>query len=180
MKESVCPVSGQPATSIFLAPAVSPWETTLPGVMGGKGNNPAIRLLEYDRQTGNILNIQQYYLDLQEANALQKANWTLEYKATEYFSVADLGASSLDQLAKAFRVDDDLFDRYYKANGVLYDPNEEWDSEMRLIHICAITELDYDDYGTCLERGLDRGNCNTYSAMALAVAATVAHMLTRP
>ena len=38
--------------SYFLAPAVAPWETTLDGVMGGAGNNPSVRLVEYDTTTG--------------------------------------------------------------------------------------------------------------------------------
>lgn len=35
---------------MFLVPGVSPWKTTLPGVVNG-ANNPGIRVFEYDRAT---------------------------------------------------------------------------------------------------------------------------------
>lgn len=45
---SVC--TGSPLSTMFLSPGVTPWETTLPGVVGG-ANNPGIRVFEYDTQT---------------------------------------------------------------------------------------------------------------------------------
>lgn len=39
-----------PISVIFLAPAVTPWKTTLPGVQNG-ANNPGIRVFKYDRET---------------------------------------------------------------------------------------------------------------------------------
>lgn len=35
---------------MFLAPGVTPWKTTLPGVHNG-ANNPGIRVFDYDRGT---------------------------------------------------------------------------------------------------------------------------------
>jgi hypothetical protein len=35
---------------MFLTPGVTPWKTTLPGVVNG-ANNPGIRVFEYDRAT---------------------------------------------------------------------------------------------------------------------------------
>lgn len=35
---------------MFLSPGVTPWKTTLPGVVDG-ANNPGIRIFEYDPQT---------------------------------------------------------------------------------------------------------------------------------
>lgn len=35
---------------MFLSPGVTPWKTTLPGVVNG-ANNPGIRVFEYDTQT---------------------------------------------------------------------------------------------------------------------------------
>ena len=136
-------------SSILLGPAVTPWETTLSDVMGGKGNNPSIRLLEYDRTTGEILDVHQYYLPLTYANENVNDSWTLLYKATEYYNIVDFTTASLVDLAEELLVDDDLFDRYYLANGVAYDPDEEWDEETRLVHYCAITQLDYDEYAEC-------------------------------
>lgn len=35
---------------MFLSPGVTPWKTSLPGVVNG-ANNPGIRIFEYDKQT---------------------------------------------------------------------------------------------------------------------------------
>lgn len=39
--------SGSPIGTMFLSPGVTPWKTTLPGVVDG-ANNPGIRIFEYD------------------------------------------------------------------------------------------------------------------------------------
>lgn len=39
--------SGSPIGAMFLSPGVTPWKTTLPGVVDG-ANNPGIRIFEYD------------------------------------------------------------------------------------------------------------------------------------
>lgn len=39
---------------MFLAPGVTPWKTTLPGVTNG-ANNPGIRVVEYDPDTLQVL-----------------------------------------------------------------------------------------------------------------------------
>ncbi|OWK12895.1 SMPDL3B, partial [Cervus elaphus hippelaphus] len=42
--------AGAPISVMFLTPGVTPWKTTLPGVVNG-ANNPGIRVFEYDRAT---------------------------------------------------------------------------------------------------------------------------------
>nr|KAF6380400.1 sphingomyelin phosphodiesterase acid like 3B [Myotis myotis] len=42
--------AGAPISVMFLTPGVTPWKTTLPGVVNG-ANNPGIRVFEYDRDT---------------------------------------------------------------------------------------------------------------------------------
>lgn len=45
---------GAPINVMFLAPGVTPWKTTLPGVSDG-ANNPAIRVVDYDQDTLQVL-----------------------------------------------------------------------------------------------------------------------------
>lgn len=45
---------GTPINVMFLAPGVTPWKTTLPGVSNG-ANNPAIRVIDYDQDTLQVL-----------------------------------------------------------------------------------------------------------------------------
>ena len=136
---------------MFLAPSVTPWETTLPDVMGGLGNNPSIRLIQYDRDSGTVLDIHQYYLNLTRANLELTDKWQLEYNATSYFGVPDMSPGSLHEFAERMKEDDEAFSRYYKANGVLYDPDEEWGEDMRTIHYCAMINMDYEAYYSCVQ-----------------------------
>lgn len=46
--------TGSPINVMFLAPGVTPWKTTLPGVSNG-ANNPGIRVIDYDRDTLQVL-----------------------------------------------------------------------------------------------------------------------------
>jgi len=148
--------NGEAIVSLLLAPAVTPWETTLAGVIGGAANNPSIRLIEYDRTTGEVLDIHQHYLNLTEAN-IRKENgqdpvWELAYKGTEYFQTDDMGTASLNAIAQKMVADDEYFQKYYSINGVLYDPEETCTFECKYIHYCAITEVEYDGYEGCVNR----------------------------
>ena len=138
-------------SSILIAPAVTPWETTLPEVIGGAANNPAIRLVKYDKATGTTLDIEQYYLNLTETNLSGDPQWIPEYTGTVYYGQPDMNTTSLDNIAKNLLTDDELFQKYYAANGVNYAPNEVCTGECRFVHYCAIAEIDYDAYENCMK-----------------------------
>ncbi len=142
---------GDAVSSILLAPAVTPWETTLPGVIGGAANNPSIRLIKYDRSTGVTKDVIQYYLNLTLANEQGYATWECEYTGTDYYNQPDMGTTSLNNIAQALLDNDTMFDKYYVANGVNYDPSEKCTEECRVIHYCAITEVDYEKYDQCYQ-----------------------------
>nr|XP_006821102.1 PREDICTED: acid sphingomyelinase-like phosphodiesterase 3b-like [Saccoglossus kowalevskii] len=91
---------GDAVASLFLTPAVTPWNTTLSGV---GPNNPGIRLFEYDRDTWQILDIKQYYQDLSETGASNDPIWKLEYSAKEVYGIPDVTTSSLQQLTESFQ-----------------------------------------------------------------------------
>ena len=140
--------SGEPISSILLAPAVTPWETTLPGLIGSGAINPSIRLLKYNRTSGTILDVQQYYMNLSQANQDGTANWTLEYTAKDY-NLEDMGTQSLHMLAEKLKTDDEMFKKYLLYNGVKYNPDEECDKGCRAVHYCAVTQCDYQLYEQC-------------------------------
>ena len=78
------PTTGRPAVPIFVSPSVTPWRFKLSTGEIGLPHNPAIRLVTYDRDTGDHLNIQQYYLDLSAAISNQTADdFSLLYSFTE-------------------------------------------------------------------------------------------------
>lgn len=139
---------GKPVVPVFLAPALTPWNSTMPG-MGA--NNPGLRLYHYKRKTGRITDYTQFYLNLTEANAQGKANWHAEYKAKTAFNLSDVSSASLNKLVTQFKQDgSELFQRYYKYNSVSLDKSPCVDMCKRR-HICSMTKIDFDEFNKCLQ-----------------------------
>lgn len=164
---------GDAVTSFLVAPAVTPWETTLPGVMGGAGNNPCVRLVHYNRRTGQAVDVDQYYLDLKAANAappLAAANWTRLYRLTDFFRVTDASTASLNEIAERLLTEDDTFSQYYEINDARYEEEDggggsgKWTEDERTVHYCAVTCVDFDDYDACWRQHTadSVSGCNTY------------------
>lgn len=140
-------ITGKPVISMFLAPAVTPVKSTIPGL---GANNPGLRLYTYNRATGEIVDYTQYYLDLAEANANKSANWKIEYTTKEDYNMENVQAKSLDALIDTFRDNSELFDKYYLYNSVSYDNVSKCAGQCRKNHICALSVIDYDDYQKCI------------------------------
>jgi sphingomyelin phosphodiesterase acid-like 3 len=153
-------------TSLLIAPSVTPWETTLPGVLGGAGNNPSIRLVQYSRQNGSVLDIEQYYLNLTAANAVADDDWTLTYRFTDYYQLPDVSSMSLGQLAQALWTDDNQFDRYYRVNDAFYEPEVggAWSRDERVVQWCAVTQMNYTRYDDCVKTNMAIGGAVTVSS----------------
>lgn len=139
---------GSPVGTLFLAPAVTPWNSSLPGV---GANNPSIRLYEYNKRDGTILNYRQYYLNLaQLIRSGGNVNWTLEYDAKDVYHLPDLNPKSLHDLALSFQGDNSaLFSKYLVYNSVSQTLKPVCDSQCELTHVCSITELEKLDFNLC-------------------------------
>uniref|UniRef100_A0ABM0MAT4 Acid sphingomyelinase-like phosphodiesterase 3b-like n=1 Tax=Saccoglossus kowalevskii TaxID=10224 RepID=A0ABM0MAT4_SACKO len=152
--------------SMFLTPAVTPWNTTLPGV---GPNNPAIRLYEYNKDNFAIKDIKQYFLDLSQSGT---PTWKMEYSATAGYGIPDVTTASLQGLVDSFwDQTSDKFDKYYLYNSVSYD-KKKCDSVCRKVQLCAITNVDFDDYAVCISEytsGVQRytGSALTYMVILI-------------
>ena len=137
---------------MFLAPAVTPWKNTDPGV---GSNNPALRLYSYERSTGAVLDYQQYYMNLSSANRAGSIHWELEYQATSAYNISDVSAKSLHSLAQSFtdttqEGGDGLFEKYFLYNSVSQDMKTDCNSSCRRRHICAILHAGFEDFDACM------------------------------
>jgi len=147
---------------MFLAPAVTPWYSTLPGV---GSNNPAVRLYKYSRQTRHVVDYTQYFLNLTAADTAGLDNWTVEYHATEAYGISAINAQSLSDLVKKFADDSDLFTRYYHYNSVSHDLSN-CTGLCKNQQICAASEVEFERYSQCISsahhrRHDTRSNTNT-------------------
>lgn len=140
--------AGAPISVMFLAPGVTPWKTTLPGVTNG-ANNPGIRVFEYDRATLSLQDMVTYYMNLSEANAQGTPRWQLEYRLTEAYEVPDAGFQSMQRALNRIASDQDALQRYYVYNSVSYDLLG-CSEACRAEQLCAIRHVDFAAYQSCL------------------------------
>ena len=79
-----------------------------------------------------------------------------------------MGTTSLSILTDRLMKDDEMFGKYYRANGVFYDTDEEWDEETRKVHCCAISEVDYNGCNECMrQQDTDHANTLTWTITTL-------------
>lgn len=131
----------------FAAPAVTPWNTTLSGI---GPNNPGVRLFDYNVNTGNIQNYEQYYLNLSEANSMMNDVWHKEYDFLGAYDLSSLSYSDIDAMTDTFASNDrSYFDKYYLYNSVSAAGPEECDDVCKRNHYCSIVHVDYDEFRIC-------------------------------
>ncbi|KFV08268.1 Acid sphingomyelinase-like phosphodiesterase 3b, partial [Tauraco erythrolophus] len=147
--------TGSPINVMFLAPGVTPWKTTLPGVNNG-ANNPGIRVIDYDPDTLQVLDMITYYLNLTHANMMASTwerevpTWEEEYRLTEAFQVPDGSARSMGAVLERISADPHYLQRYYEFNSVRYDL-ALCEEACRIDHVCAIREVDFTNYHECVK-----------------------------
>ena len=118
---------------------IAPPLTTYPG------RNPSFRQFIIDSNTKNVIDYEQYRLNITDANAKGTANWYITYKATEMFNVSDL-----TQLDKIFKINVDgeyIIQRYAEGkdeNKVMHNKKEINKAE------CQISCDTFHDYYNCL------------------------------
>ncbi|XP_074832168.1 acid sphingomyelinase-like phosphodiesterase 3b [Carettochelys insculpta] len=139
---------GSPVGAMFIAPGVTPWKTTLPGVHNG-ANNPGIRVFDYDRGTLQVKDMVTYYLNLTHAN-LVAPKWEQEYRLTDAFQVPDGSASSMHRVLEMIEKDKHYLQQYHRFNSVTYDLTE-CDERCQTDHVCAIREVDFMKYDGCIK-----------------------------
>ncbi|XP_045332240.1 acid sphingomyelinase-like phosphodiesterase 3b isoform X3 [Leopardus geoffroyi] len=140
--------TGAPISVMFLTPGVTPWKTTLPGVVNG-ANNPGIRVFEYDRATLSLQDMVTYFVNLSQANEKGIPLWELEYRLTEAYGVPDAGSRSMHAALGRIASDPGTLQRYYVYNSVSYD-REACDPACSAEHVCAMREVAFDAYAACL------------------------------
>lgn len=155
--------AGTPISVMFLAPGVTPWKTTLPGVVNG-ANNPGIRVFEYDRATLRLQDMVTYFLNLSLANEQGQPRWGLEYRLTEAYGVPDASARSMHSVLGRIASDQGVRQRYYLYNSVSYD-DRPCDEACRAEHVCAINHVAFEAYSACLHAAAGAAPAPAFSCL---------------
>ncbi|GAB6027706.1 Acid sphingomyelinase-like phosphodiesterase 3b [Chamberlinius hualienensis] len=144
--------TGIPVNIHFAAPAVTPWNTTLSGI---GPNNPGVRLFQYNTANGQLINYEQYYLNLSMANIEKVDGWTKEYDFLSAYNIRDLSPVSVDAVTQTFITSNrTYFDKYYYYNSVSYAPATECDDVCQQNHYCGIVKVDYNEFIKCNNNAL--------------------------
>ncbi|KAL8608057.1 hypothetical protein ACOMHN_023873 [Nucella lapillus] len=145
---------GTPAIPLFVAPSVTPWRFKLRTGETGPPHNPAIRLVTYDRDTGDHVNIQQFRLDLPSFSQQLEANFTLLYSFTEHYRLADISATSLNKLISRMKSPpegDALLNDYFRFSLAGAEPVEECNQMCKRKIVCGFQHYTNDEYHLCVD-----------------------------
>ncbi|KAL1498401.1 hypothetical protein ABEB36_009208 [Hypothenemus hampei] len=138
----------RPISWAMIAPALTPKRTHI------GPNNPGLRLYKFNRDTGEVFDYTQFYMDLNEANYNNpfELEWRLEYNFTSYYGLDNINSESLHYLAERL-MNTPLFQRYFKAKSARVLPRTKIDCSAGCVkkHFCAITRVDYGEFEECLK-----------------------------
>ncbi|MFH4973541.1 hypothetical protein AB6A40_000250 [Gnathostoma spinigerum] len=143
------PKSALPVQLYLMAPAITPWFSTLPGA---GANNPSIRVFEYEPKTNVLLDVKTYYANLDELN--QKGSvtgvWKLEYSMAEEYKIAEVNAATMNQVLESIKHDRSLLDKYIEYNSVRWNVTTPY-GKFWAAQVCSIEFPDYEGYDKCMK-----------------------------
>ena len=116
-----------------------------PSLSTNDGGNPSFRIYTIDNNTKNIIDYEQYRMNLSEANEKGEANWYLSHRATELFNVTDM--TEIENMTKINVEGEYIMKRYADSatEKQMHDKKEIKKAK------CTITTDSYNDYVKCAE-----------------------------
>ena len=114
----------------------------------GDGLNPSFRQYIIDSNTKQVIDYEQYRLNLTEANLKGQANWYLSHLATELFNVSDL--TEREQMC-SINVEGEYIQKRYSDNASEKQIHNK--KEIRKAECTIITDSYY-DYFVCTEQSI--------------------------
>ena len=153
---------GNPVSTIFVAPSVTPWRARLSESTRSMAHNPGIRKVFFDDDQGYVDNIEQFFLNLPKANQDQAAQWLRLYTFKGlYAGVNNLTSRALHQLIESFKeYGDNDFHIYYDqfSVGARHISNEPCSCMCKFTHICSMQSVNYTDFDACIKHIACDGN----------------------
>ncbi|XP_071502434.1 sphingomyelin phosphodiesterase-like [Diadema antillarum] len=132
----------QPINVVYVAGAITP-DTQNPGyrVYTIDGN--------YTKSSWAVLDHDNYYLNLTEANLTDKPTWRLEYTAKKAFNMTSLQPSEWGRVVEEMKKNETVFDQYYAYFHRLWEGRSPCDASCRQNMICDIETARSGDSSFC-------------------------------
>jgi sphingomyelin phosphodiesterase len=124
-------------------------------VSGGGTNNPSMRVYYLNSTTFQLVDYDQFYLDLAPPNAAksEKSSTTelikLLYSAKSAYGLPDLSPASWHQLTVRFQSDETLFKTHLSHSDAEAKDRYTCLSVCKERYICRLRNADYDKYSEC-------------------------------
>ncbi len=119
-----------------------------PSVTPIHSRNPGFRIVDFDRDTWDLLDVHEYFLDLLTANRKGEAEWALGYSFQEAYGLGPTTAG-LNALLQKMKRNQSLFQEYYerKSGGSAATP---CDASCKTLELCMIEFLDRQKFLQCI------------------------------
>eukprot|EP00658_Telonema_sp_P-2_P025057 TRINITY_DN20090_c0_g1_i12.p1 TRINITY_DN20090_c0_g1~~TRINITY_DN20090_c0_g1_i12.p1 ORF type:complete len:632 (+),score=132.60 TRINITY_DN20090_c0_g1_i12:135-2030(+) len=113
------------------------------------GGNPTFRVFHYDLETFEILDFDQYWVDMDQANRDGEAVWTKGYSAKEYFGIPDLTGKSWEALARTWLAGTDQTESWIHYATAMTRGRTPASKQNRVGEACRILSDTNDLYQKC-------------------------------
>jgi len=111
--------------------------------------NPSFRIYMYDKNTFEILDVFQYYMNVTQANIDNYPTWNLTYQATIEYGIPDLTPTSLQSLYYRLTTDPNLFQKYFNNFQSLVCDGQSCTGSCRISMLCSIVGTTTTLYNNC-------------------------------
>ena len=140
---------GMGSIPLFIISSVTPWTYDY-------NHNPAVWLVSYDRQSMTPSKIDQYYVDLLQANRLKSLDYRLEYSIPSEYKMGNISAESLLDLRTRMESNDSLFGKYMRHMfaDVTTKKKPEITLDLKIKVLCAMNSMDKKSFGACKAHGI--------------------------
>ena len=113
------------------------------------GGNPTFRVFRYDLKTFELLDYDQYWVDLNLAIKTGNATWRKDHSALEYYSLPDMSASSWDALARSWLNGDDNMTTWRHYARAFTRDHRPIESVNRVHEACSALTVTSSQYKDC-------------------------------
>jgi len=115
------------------------------------GGNPTFRVFHYDLETFELLDYDQYWVDMDKAIATGEAVWTKDHSAKEYLGLSDLSAQSWEGLAKSWLSGNDTMQSWQNYARAMTRARDPPSSQDRKTEACTALSVSLAMFKICME-----------------------------
>jgi len=144
------PATGNANSVVHVAPSLTTMSSS-------GGINPSMRIFTLDAQTFEVLEIEQYQLDLSKIDN-ENPEIELVYKFTEEYALPDASVASMAEFIQRLGSDEAFFNKWWQNRNTRAPRNEDCLGECRSEQLCNLDSVVFDEYQQCVRNTRSKYN----------------------